>query len=226
MNRDQEIRRIRWRLQRLCSPRAQMMLIVALTGGAGWLASSALRHAGVIGLAPRYGLSLLAAYVVFLILLRLWVWLHDKEGGDISDLPTGDGTSSSKCRAQDTQGDAYDADGSLGDLIPDGFPDIDDAGILLVAILAVGALVVGAVWTVWIAPTLLAELVLDVTLASGLYRRLRRIESQHWLRTAIRRTFLPFAITFAIVVAVGASLHHAVPEATTLGEALAVIARR
>lgn len=227
MNRDREILRIRERLLRLCSPRAQMMLIVAITGGAGWLASSALRHfADIANLAPRYALSLLAAYAVFLILLRLWVLLHDKAGGDSLDVPSGDGASSSTCRSQDAQVDAYDADGGLGDLIPDGFPDIDDAGILLVALLAVGALVVGALWTVWIAPTLLAELVLDVTLASGLYRRLRRIESRYWLRTAIRRTVLPFAIALATTAAVGAGLDYAAPDATTLGEALAAIARR
>lgn len=213
-----------------------MMLIVALTGGAGWLASLGLRNAGLTALSQRYALSVLAAYAVFLLLLRMWVWLHDKDAIDISDVSPGDGSSSHSC-ASGPQSSAYSntdthiADESLVDaapdsMLPDGFPDIDDAGILILAIAVVAIVAVAAVWTVWIAPTLLAELVLDVTLASGLYRRLRRIEARHWLRTAIQKTYVPFAITLVFFIAIGAYLQHAAPEATSLGEALSIIAHR
>ena len=70
------------------------------------------------------------------------------------------------------------------------------------------------------APTLFAEVLLDVLLAAGLYRRLRRMPDRHWLGTAVRHTIWPFALTALFVAAAGFALQHQVPAATTLSEAM------
>ena len=82
--RDHAIAHTRRRLQRESFPRLQMALLVALTGGAGFLASFTLLHAGVHGMALRYPLALGVAYLFFLLLL--WLWLRTK-ASDWLDLP-------------------------------------------------------------------------------------------------------------------------------------------
>src|ERR1044072_9117393 len=72
--RQQLIDRIRRELEHRGYPRLQMLLLVSLTGGAGFLASYVLLHAGVETLSSRYGLSVAIAYVFFLMLL--WLWLR------------------------------------------------------------------------------------------------------------------------------------------------------
>lgn len=62
------------RLQAQSYPRIQMGLIVAITGGAGLLASFLLLLAGVTSMAVRYPLALVCAYGAFL--LMLWAWLR------------------------------------------------------------------------------------------------------------------------------------------------------
>lgn len=50
-----------------------MSLLLLLTGGAGFLCSYALLHAGLARMWLRYPVSILVAYCVFLLLLRLWL---------------------------------------------------------------------------------------------------------------------------------------------------------
>ncbi|MDQ7744829.1 hypothetical protein [Hydrogenophaga pseudoflava] len=65
-------------------PRAQMTLLVALTGGTGLLASFLMLQAGVERMALRYPLALAVAYGVFLLLL--WLWLRTKSD-DWAEIP-------------------------------------------------------------------------------------------------------------------------------------------
>jgi hypothetical protein len=105
--------------------------------------------------------------------------------------------------------------GSVGDAV-----DADELMIpLLVVALALG-LALSSLYIIYSAPTLFAELLLDGALAATLYRRLRGIETRHWVSTALRRTALPFAITAVFLSAVGWGLHSFAPEARSLGEAL------
>lgn len=213
MVRDVEVGRIRARLQRLHSPRLQMMLIVALTGAAAMGASVLLRAQGLSVLWQRYALAVAAAYVVFLVLLRLWVRLHEHDLVNAADLP--DGPSLSPRGGRSGSGD----DGGLFDDLD--LPDGDGLGLVLLGIAALVAAVGAVFWAVWIAPTLLAELVLDVALASGLYRRLRGIQSQHWLSTALRRTALPFVLVLLLAAGAGALVQRHSPGADTIGDAFA-----
>lgn len=98
-SREQAIERARAFLLRHGWPRAQMSLAVMLTGCAGFLVSVALLRAGVTQMWLRYPLAICAAYIVFLLLLRLWLYLHnprrrepdvDLDGADVA-LDLGDG---------------------------------------------------------------------------------------------------------------------------------------
>lgn len=212
MARDREVGRIRARLQRLHSPRLQMMLIVALTGASALGISVLLRAQGVSVLWQRYALAVAGAYLVFLVLLRLWVALHKEDLMDAADVGDAsfrrDGIASSK------------DDGGLFDNMD--LPDADDGlGLVLLGLAAVAAAVAAVFWAVWIAPTLLAELVFDVALASGLYRRLRGIPAQHWLSTALRRTAMPFVVILLLATGAGAVAQRVEPTASTIGDVFA-----
>lgn len=82
--RSDAVEELRRDLQSRSWPRAQMTLLVALTGGTGLLASFVLLQAGVERMALRYPLALAVAYGVFLLLL--WLWLRTK-AEDWMDLP-------------------------------------------------------------------------------------------------------------------------------------------
>ena len=71
-------------------------------------------------------------------------------------------------------------------------------------ILFVAALLLSSLWVVYSAPVLFAELLVDGVLAASLYRRLRGLESQHWLETALKRTVWPFVVTCLFLVAMHA----------------------
>ena len=65
-----------------------------------------------------------------------------------------------------------------------------------------------------------AELLLDGVLSASLYRRLRGLETRHWLETALRRTALPFFLTAIIVSASGWAMTLYAPEAQSIGEVI------
>jgi hypothetical protein len=91
-SRKRAIERVRRQLVRGGRPRLLVSFLLALTGAAGFLVSSALLHLGITSMAVRYPLAVLVAYSVFLLLLRLWLALKRRNGGPLDWLSdTGDG---------------------------------------------------------------------------------------------------------------------------------------
>lgn len=76
-----------------------------------------------------------------------------------------------------------------------------------------------AVYAVYAAPTLLADVLVDGTISAGLYRRLRQAQGHTWWEGAIRRTLIPAAMVLVTFVAAGSAIHHAWPDAVTLRDA-------
>lgn len=121
-------------------------------------------------------------------------------------------------------------DGAAGAGSPDVLPDVGDAvsasldaeelAVVIMALVALAAAVVAAFWIVWIAPTLFAELTLDAALATGLYQRLKKIEGDHWLRTAMRRTVWPFVGVALLFTVAGAAMHAYSPQAKSIGQVI------
>lgn len=235
-NRLREVHRIRATLEREGYPRLQKLLLVAITGAAGFLASYVLLRAGVTAMWLRYLIAVAIAYIVFLALLWLWIRTKADDYMDVSSLPGGGRSRGVEFSGGGGEGGGGGATGSFdidespmsvqpGDNSPIGdvlssAAEAEDFAIPLVALAVLAVLALSSLWVIYSAPVFFAELVLDGILATTLYRRLRRLESKHWLETAVRRTLVPF-ICVAIIAALtgwGAALHS--PGAHSLGEVL------
>jgi len=96
--------------------------------------------------------------------------------------------------------------------------DLDEGWVIVIPIIALVAIGIGAATVVWGAPMLLAELLLDGLVAAGVYRRLKRVDAQHWLAGATKRTWLP-AIGVIIVAGVaGWLIQFFAPAALSIGD--------
>lgn len=60
-------------------PRVQISIILALTAGSAFMVSAVLLRLDVTEMALRYPLAVIAGYVTFLTLLRIWIWLNTEE---------------------------------------------------------------------------------------------------------------------------------------------------
>ena len=231
-------------LERDSFPRLQMSLIVGVTGGAGLLVSFLLLQSGMGSMAIRYPFALAVAYLVFLLLL--WAWLRAKED-DFTDIPglsdavpnfngggystpfqSGGGgdfggggasgsfdgaASQSFAGVDDTAGSSMgNALGSVG--------DADELAIPIIAIVFAVGMAVASLYVVYLAPTLFAELLVDGVLSYTLYRHLHKVETQHWLSTAFKRTAIPFLLTAVFLAIVGAAMAHYAPGARSIGEVI------
>lgn len=247
-SRKQLVQRIQRELEKRGYPRLQMMLLVVPTGGAGFLASFALLLSGVDSLGVRYSVAVAIAYLVFLVLL--WIWLRtdmdsydglDQVATDLMDAIPSQGT-----KGWSGSGGSYSGGGSTGRW-DDGssseplveLPDVSLPGAdavaeadefaiplaIILSVVGIALVILFASFTVILsAPVLFAELIVDGVLAASLYKRLRRIDSRHWLQSAVRRTIVPFAMTAILAGAIGWGLSVYAPGASTLGDALTILA--
>jgi len=209
------IGRLKARLEQRGYPRLQMLLLVALTGGVGFLCSTLMLWSGVNEMWLRYLVSVGAAYLAFLGLLWLWMRVSAPSYVDPRDLTRLDA-------ADPAWDDAWRENESSG--YRPSLWDIADAelGLALPVLLLVflGATLVATCYIVYAAPVLFAELMLDGVLAITLYRRLRTLDVRHWLQTALRRTFSTFLLAGVILVVAGLGMSEYAPEAKSLGDVL------
>ena len=208
---------------RLAMPRVQMMLLLAATGGAGFLASYGLLQLGVDRMALRYPLAVGIAYLVFFLLLRLWLALPRdtvEYGLDGLDLAADVGhagldTLGAAGRPSTPMPVASSSKGSSS--LDVGVPDLDE-GIFLIVLAAVAAVVLGAVfYVVYLAPLLLAEVLVDGLLLVGFYKKLKGPEPEHWALCAVRRTWIPALIVAVTFFFAGVVFESLAPEARSIG---------
>ena len=202
-----------------------MSVIVALTGAIGFLSSVALLHSGVHQLWLRYPLAVAISYAGFLLLLWCWLRLKLSDVLDGFDVPVDGPSPGSGHGCGDTHspgggsggaGSHSLGGGGHGDATPDF--DLGEAAVVLICIAALGCAVWMAYCTVLSAPTLLAELILDSALATGLYRHLRNTPQRDWVHTALRRTASRFALVAIVSGLAGIAMHVYAPEATSVGQ--------
>lgn len=245
LNRSAAVARMRQKLLAGSSPRAQMALIVALTGAFGLLASFVLLRLGLESMALRYPLALALSYLFFLFLI--WLWLRNNAddfldlpdiaaelpggrrsaesvpqwksggGGDFSGGGAGSSFESSAANAvvEESPGVLEAVGGSASSI-----GDADELAIPLIALAFAVGLALAALYVVYIAPMLFAEVLVDGALSYALFRYLRGQDPAHWLASAFRRSVLPFLVTALFVAAVGAAMSAYAPEARSVGEVI------
>jgi hypothetical protein len=213
-----------------------MFILVSLTGLAGFGASAAMLLAGIDTMALRYALAMGVAYIVFLLLL--WLWLHTS-AADYVDVPVsgGDGGAATDGPAEFAGGGgSFDGGGAsanfdagagksgieaVADKPLEAIAQAEEGAIPLAILLLALGIALSSLFVVWSAPVLFAEILVDALLTAGLYRRLRTLEPRHWMRTALRRTLLPFVLTTLAVAAAGWGMQVVAPGARSVGEVFA-----
>lgn len=244
-------------------PRVEMSLILAATGAAGFLASFVMLHLGVWRMWLRYPLAVLFAYGFFILLLRVWLFLHGRSSRRHTfdlDLDAVDAASQIASDALSRTGAGVDTFGGGGDFAGAGVGgswgdaagaslssgggagggggggmlsgldfdlDVDSEGCVffLLALALVVAGVCASLYVVYAAPMLLAEVLVEGVLLSGLYRGMKRARRGEgdWLGAALRRTWLPVLLTFLTFTAAGYLLERAAPRARSIGEAYRMV---
>ena len=219
-----------------------MLLLVALTGGAGLGASLLLLRAGLSTMWVRYLVAFGIAYLVFLMLLWLWLRTRTEDYADFPDLsadlpsPT---EPADPCTCYAGRGGDFGGGGAHGsfdgqalemplsndtaDPVSEALASTGEAEELaapLIVLVLLGALLLSSLLMIYSAPSLFAELLVDGVLSASLYRRLRGLETRHWLETALHRTARPFMLAATIVAVSGWAMALYVPEAHSLGEVL------
>jgi hypothetical protein len=200
----------------------------------------------------RYPLAILIAYCVFLLLLRLWLFLQRPHVPDIPDLSdvdinltetssyveesfrfSGGGgdaggagaggswgfsltSSSSSSSASVSGGGGGSSSGGGGG---GGGLDLDEGWAVVVVVLALLGTLLAVLYVIYAAPALLAEILVDGILVTGLYKKIKGIEQRHWLRAAVRKTLAPALIAATLFSVAGWALQSAAPEAQSIGEA-------
>lgn len=252
--RQERIESLKRRLLRKSYPRLHASLILFLTGSAGFLASFALLRLGVSSMWLRYPLAIAVAYGVFLLLLRVWLWLSRPPdvgfdliedtlevsfdvaesgdagfggGGDFAGAGAGGSWGETVSTVTSTRSVtsvvATKSSGSSGfsfDL------DLDDAWFLIIVVVVLAIAASAALYIVYIAPALLAEILLDGVLMAGLYKRVKTIDHRHWLRAALRQTALPAVIVAVVFSVAGFAMQKAAPEARSIGEVWRYVRQR
>jgi hypothetical protein len=239
-DRKRRVEIVKRRLLETSTPRIQVALILSLTGLAGFLTSFSLLQLGVPWMWLRYPIAILIAYCVFLLLLALWLWWQQSgrdAGFDSSVLefipsePFNHGESLQSGGARDFggggAGGSWGASGSSSTTVATdsrsssgiGFDlDLEEGWLVVIAIVALIGGLIASLYVIYIAPLLLAEILVDGALVAGLYKRVKHIESRHWLRAALRQTLLPAVLAAVFFTIAGYALQKAVPEAHSIGE--------
>lgn len=240
------------RLLRDGFPRFQIIVMLLITALAGFLTSVFLLKSQVHSMTVRYPFAIIVAYCVFLVLLRIWLWIQkddrldidltgvsvdgiyiplsgnstpeadikfggggDFGGGGAGGTWSGGNTSSQAgvafAQTKASTGSAGGAGSFFGDL------EFDEAVWLIVVIAALTGAFLAAIYIIYIAPVLLAEILVDGVLVTGLYRRVKKIDQPYWLKTAVKKTLLPAVIIAICFGAAGFGMQEIAPEADSIG---------
>lgn len=215
--------RLRAYFQRHSNPRLVLLWIVLIAGVTGFAASWALLHAGMNPMWLRYPLAVACGYLAFLAQLRLWVEI-ERRRFDPNQLPPP--SEAAKEQPDDFGTWKVPGEGSWMKWLDVVF-EVGTVGegclvILLIglvggALAAVGGLVFSLIS---IGPELLAEVFLDAVVVTLFYRHLKHAAMEHWLETAVRKTWLKVLVIALIMGAAGAFLSSFAPNSHSAGKAL------
>jgi hypothetical protein len=219
--------------------RLHMTMILGGTFAAGLVATYLLLLAGVDSLQLRYGLAVCAAYLGFLVLIRLWlmyVGIRDQpieldadgiqmlgETGSDAVPDLGGGGSFGGGGASGSWGSPMRVSSSGGGK-SSGFSlgfdfDADELIVVVLFVALVAALLFAGVWLIYSAPAILTEAAFEAILTTALVRRARKIDSVGWVGAVTRATALPFIGILILAVGLGFAVEKSCPSATRLKDA-------
>jgi hypothetical protein len=240
------VTQIRRRLLDASAPRLQLGAIVALCGCCAFVVSLVALKLGMASMAVRYPLAVVAGYLAFLLLIRLWIaWQRRAVEApsdfaadlvaqlDIPDLSGARLPSTSSGPSFFTAGRSGGAGGgaqwshglssaSRGGSASSGtsfMPDLDLDDLWFVVLAAACALsgLVAIVYVIYAAPVLLAEVALDAAVVSAVYRRMRRQDASHWAVTVVKHTWIPALVLVTCAALGGYALQRIAPDARSIG---------
>ena len=226
--RERRIEVMKGRLLQESMPRIQMSLILLFTGLAGFLASFFLLQLDVSRMWIRYPIAILIAYGVFLLLLRLWLWIYGRDmdvdldpdlAEVVLDLTSG-GSAPSEVSHFNAGADIGHSHAGGSSSWWSGFNfdlDLEEGWFLVIAVIVLIGALIASLYIIYIAPLLLAEILIDGVLLVGLYKRVKHIDQRHWLRAAVRRTVIPVLLIAMFFSIAGFAMQRIAPEAHSIG---------
>jgi hypothetical protein len=234
--------RMRQELVRRFFVRWHMSLILAGVVLAGVATSKLLLLLGVGWIGIRWVLAVVASYLVFFALVRLWVAYaapgakkrRADLGVDLPDLPgslggepslpplrAGGGRFGGGGASGSFEGNvgAHSGGGSGGGIVDSLGLDSEEGVVILVVLgLLLLALFGAGAYLVYEAPAILGEAWLEVVLASSLVRASRRLEARHWAGGVFRATIVPFGLVLLLTGVFGWVAHAYCPHAPRLAD--------
>jgi hypothetical protein len=234
--------RMRQQLVRRFFVRWHMSLILAGVVLAGITTSKLLLLLGVGWIGIRWVLAVVASYLVFFALVRLWVAYvapaAKKRRGDLGvDLPIEDWPGSPGSASLRVGGGRFGGGGASGSFegnvgthsgggsgggIADGLGFDSEEGVVILVVLGLLLLVLfgAGAYVVYQAPAILGEAWLEVVLASSLVRASQRLEARHWAGGVFRATIVPFGLVLLVTGVFGWVAHAYCPDAPRLADIL------
>lgn len=199
-------------------PRLMLGILLLITGLIGFFVSYALLRAGVGHMWIRYPIAVFVGYAALLGLIRAWVEF-ERRRFDPSDADLQQAIRPAE-QARDWRDVSDDSWLDWLNLPDADFFDFDDGCLPIILIGVVLTLGVVLITTIAAAPALIAEVFLDAFLVAVLYRRLRIAQREHWLGTALRKTWLAALVTAAALAIGGWALEKMAPGARSIGKAV------
>lgn len=200
--------------------RLHVGLIALCCLGCLWLSGALLRWAGVDALSLRFGLSLLACYGVYLLLLRLWAaYLLSREDGAVDAAEIGvdlvDGGARVGSRALDALDVASGLDEGALVLLP--IAALVGMALALAALLGTG---VTLLFGVEVLMAVSVEVALAAFAAGLAWRHQRQFDRGGWLRCALQHTWAGALALLLAGVGLGAAIDRWMPQAQSLPHAV------
>ena len=220
--------------------RLAMTGILSATMAGGIVTNWLMFHLGVQNIGVRYPVAALAGYLLFLFVIRLWLWstVQSRTQSNSTsfsqhslDLLDGNtpvvfpsmSNSSSGYRGGGGKFSGGGSSGSWGESSASGSgrgggstgSSIDgDNALAIIAVVALVAVFAGsAVYLIYSAPTILGESAFQAAFAGILAKRARSIHAGGWLDSILKSTWKPFSCTVSICIIFGLFCHHLRPDA-------------
>ncbi len=209
--------------QQRSQPRFTLGLLVSVAGLAGLLISHGLLHFGVEEMWKRYPAAVLGGYGVFLVQLRLWVEIerarYDHGQVTLPDEAPDESPRRTLLESLPDSGSRW-----LDWLDIPNSPDLGEGcfvGCLIVVLIGLVASAAAALLSfVMGGAAFLAEVFLDAFVVTVFYRHLKTAATEHWLGTAVRRSWFVALLTAGVLALLGGILDLAAPNSHTLWAAL------